>query len=142
MATIVVPSIGVAAERWSRRSSAAGMDYQRGVESTQKDWQQAAGAAEGSYKTGVTAAANAGRFGRGITRAGTQKWRRKTLENGVPRFSQGVLTAQPDYQAGFAPFLEAISRVDLPPRGPAGSPQNYQRVQPIGQALNALKTRA
>jgi hypothetical protein len=140
--TPTVPSIGMVAERWSRRASAASPDYQTGVETTTRDWAGAATAAEGAYKQGVTAAANAGRFGKGVTKAGTQKWRKNTVAKGPARFAQGVQTAQPDYQGGFAPFLEAIGRVDLPARGPAGSPQNYQRVQPIGQALNALKLRS
>ena len=44
-----------------------------------------------------------------------------------------------DYQAGFAPYREAISQVTLPPRGPRRAPQNIQRVQAIVTALSARK---
>jgi len=136
-----VPSIGVIAERWSRRASQASPDYQSGVEKTGRDWAQAALASEGAYKAGVTAAAGAGRFGKGVTRAGTAKWRKRAAEVGPARYSQGVQVATPEFSSGFAPYAEAISRIDLPPRGPRGSSQNYGRVMPIGQALNALKNR-
>jgi hypothetical protein len=38
-----------------------------------------------------------------------------------------------------APYLEAIGRVDLPPRGPVGSAGNFARVVAIGTALRNLK---
>lgn len=141
MPTPSVPSISVIAERWSRRASAASPDYQTGIETTSRDWAAASSAAENSYKAGVTAAAGAGRFGKGVQKAGTAKWRKNAIAKGPPRYAQGVQVAQPEFQAGFAPFAEAISRVDLPARGPRGSAQNYGRVQPIGAALNALKNR-
>lgn len=142
MPTPSVPSIGVVAERWARRAAAASPDYEQGVNATTRDWAGASSAAEASYKLGVTAAANAGRFGKGVNRAGTAKWKKNTLSKGPARYAQGVGVAQPEFSGGFAPFLEAIGRVDLPARGPAGSPQNYQRIQPIGAALNALKNRS
>ena len=142
MPTPTVPSISVIAERWSRRAAGASPDYQSGVETTTKDWQAATVAAANSYKAGVTAAAGAGRFEKGVAKAGTQKWRRNAVAKGPARYAQGVQVAQPEFQGGFAPFAEAISRVDLPARGPRGSQQNYARVAPIGTALNALKNRS
>lgn len=141
MPTPNVPSIAVIGERWARRASAASPDYQSGIEKTSRDWAAASVAAEGSYKQAVTEAAAAGRFGKGVSKAGTAKWRKRAAEVGPARYSQGVQVAQPEFQGGFAPFAEAISRVDLPARGPKGSAQNYGRVQPIGAALNALKKR-
>lgn len=142
MPTPSVPSIAVIGERWARRASAASPDYQSGVERTTRDWSANSLAAENAYKAGVTAAANAGRFGKGVSKAGTAKWRKRAAEVGPARYAQGVQVAQPEFQGGFAPFAEAISRVDLPARGPRGSAQNYGRVQPIGAALNALKNRS
>jgi len=142
MATPKVPGIGVVAERWARRAAAASPDYTKGIETTSKDWAAAAGGAAASYKQAVTAAAGAGRFEKGVAKAGTAKWKKNAIEKGPARYAQGVGVAQPEYQGGFAPFLEAIGRIDLPARGPSGSPQNYARVQPIGTALNALKMRS
>jgi len=141
MPTPSVPSIAIIGERWSRRSAGASPDYEAGVTTTTRDWGAATVAAAGAFKAGVTAAAAAGRFEKGVAKAGTAKWRKNAIAKGPARYAQGVQVAQPEFQSGFAPYLEAISRVDLPMRGPRGSAQNYGRVQPIGNALNALKNR-
>ncbi len=142
MARIIVPDIGVVAERWTRRAQGAQQDYQKGVETTQRDWSSAAVGAKAAWQAGVTAAAGRDGFAKGVAKAGTAKWRANSVSKGPGRFAQGVQVAQPEYTGGFGPFLQAIGAVDLPPRGPRGSAQNYQRVAPIGQALNALKVRA
>jgi hypothetical protein len=131
--------LGNVASKWKRRAGSAGEEYRTGVETTAKDWASSAGAAEPAYKAGVTAAATAGRFGKGIIRAGSAKWKQNAAQKGPMRFSQGVEMAEGDYQKGFAPFHEAIGRTDLPQRGPRGSESNYARVSGIGKALHQLK---
>jgi hypothetical protein len=106
---------------------------------TPKSWATAAGAAEKNYVTGVNAAAAAGRFGKGVAKAGDAKWKKNAAEKGPARYAQGVGVAQADYQSQVGPYLEAIGRVDLPARGPVGSEQNYARVGAIGKALRMLK---
>lgn len=140
MATPTIRALGSVASKWKRRAGSAGEEYAQGVASTSKDWAGAAGAAEAAYKQGVTAAAGAGRFGKGVARAGTAKWKANATSKGPVRFSQGVELAEGDYQKGFAPFHEAIGRTDLPQRGPRGSESNYGRVSGIGKALHQLKT--
>jgi len=135
-----IRALGSVASKWKRRAGSAGEEYTTGVQSTSKDWAGAAGAAEGAYKQGVTTAANAGRFGKGVARAGTAKWKANASAKGPARFAQGVEMAEGDYQKGFAPFHEAIGRTDLPQRGPRGSESNYGRVSGIGKALHQLKT--
>src|SRR5262249_31373026 len=66
---------------------------------------------EPAYKQGVTAAANAGRFGKGVAKAGNDKWKANTLAKGPERFSQGVQIAEPAYSAGAQPYTR-------PSRGP------------------------
>ena len=140
MATVVVPSIGVSAERWSRRASAASPDYQRGVETTQRDWAQNASAAEAAYKQGVTAAANAGRFGKGVARAGDAKWNRNAAGKGGDRYGPGAQAATGDFSTAIGPVLDVIKSTDLPAKGPRGQDSNYDRSKKIGQALRQFKT--
>jgi hypothetical protein len=106
---------------------------------TAKSWAGAAGAAEKNYVAGVNAAAAAGRFGKGVAKAGDAKWKKNAAEKGPARYAQGVGVAQGDYQSQVAPYLEAIGRVDIPARGPVGSESNYGRTAVIGKALRALK---
>ena len=80
-----------------------------------------------------------GRFGKGVAKAGSAKQINNSLSKGIGRFSQGVAGATGDYAEGVAPFLEIISRTNLPPRGPKGDPQNIARVAAIATALHAGK---
>jgi len=140
MPTPTVRPLGTVAGKWKRRAGSAGDEYRQGVEGTTKSWAASAGAAEGAYRQGVTAAATAGRFGKGVARSGDAKWKNNSAQKGPARFSQGVEMAEGDYQKGFAPYHEAIGRTDIPQRGPRGSESNYSRVSGIGKALHQLKT--
>jgi hypothetical protein len=135
----IVPSVSRVAEKWARRAASASGEYEEGVRTTPKSWASAAGAAEKNYVAGVTAAAGAGRFGKGVTKAGDAKWKRGATEKGPTRYAQGVGVAQADYASQVGPYLEVIGRTDLPMRGPTGSEANYGRVAAIGKALRALK---
>lgn len=130
------------AEKWQRRAAVAGPDYQQGVQAPRTPWAQAAGAADASYRQGVTAAANAGRYAAGVRKAGDEKWRQNALAKGPGRFAEGVQLAVGEWQKGFAPYQSAIAALTLPARGPAGSPQNLQRVATVAQALRQVKERA
>lgn len=139
MPRIVVPDVGKVSKKWAARSQAAGGDYSDGVQSTAKDWQGTTIAAAPNYKAGVTAAANAGRFEKGVARVGTSKWRANALSKGPMRFAQGVGVAEPDYSAAMAPVMQTIGAIDLPPRQPTGSDGNIQRVALIAKGLRQMK---
>jgi hypothetical protein len=128
------------AAKFVQRAGAAASDYSAGVKSPSRDWATAAGAAEDAYKQGVTAAAARGAFGKGVAAAGTAKWQNNAVNVGAGRYPQGVANANAAYQKGFGPMLQVLTGVSLPPRGPAGSPQNLQRVQAIADALHRAKT--
>ncbi len=138
MPPATVPSVANVAAKWARRAASAGGEYEQGVRSTSRSWAGSAKAAEGNYRTGVTAAASAGRYGKGVDRAGDAKWKRGAIEKGPMRYSQGVGVAEKDYADQVAPYLSAIASVDLPARGPTGSEGNYARVAAIGKALRQL----
>jgi hypothetical protein len=136
----IVPPVGRVAEKWARRAASASGEYEQGVQQTPKSWAAAAGAAEKNYVAGVNAAAAAGRFGKGVAKAGDVKWKKNATEKGPMRYAQGVGVAQQDYAGQVGPYLEVIGRTDLPPRGPVGSEANYGRVAVLGKALRQAKT--
>jgi hypothetical protein len=138
MAMPIVPAISKVAAKWARRAGSAGQEYSEGVAATSRSWATASTAAEKNFVAGVTAAANAGRYGKGVNRVGDAKWKKNAVEKGPARYSQGVGVAEQDYAAQVGPYLEAISRVNLPERGPTGSEQNYTRTAAIGKALRQL----
>jgi hypothetical protein len=125
--------------KWKNRASAAAPDYTAGVTAPLRDWAANATAASGAWKQGVTDAAGRNAFEKGVRRAGTAKWQAKAVSLGARRYPEGVAAAEADYESGFKPFYEALSKIDLPPRGPRGDPRNYERVKTIGDTLRKVK---
>lgn len=127
------------ADKWGRVTPARSIDYKKGVENPKRDWAEAAEAAEGVYKQAVIEAANAGRYGKGVAKAGTQKWKTNAIAKGPSRFAAGVALGKGAYLKGFAPYQEVIASTELPPRGPKGDPANLQRVVVLAAALHSKK---
>jgi len=125
--------------KWIRQSEASAPEYKFGVENPKVDWAAATKAAEGNYKSGVIKAANEGRFGKGVVKAGTAKWQRNAASKGADRWPAGIANAQADYESGFAPFRETLVNLVLPDRGPKGDPKNIQRVAAVAKALHEKK---
>jgi hypothetical protein len=122
-------------DKWQRRAAVAQPDYVAGVQNPRQAWDVGAKAGEANYKTAVTTAANAGRYGQGISRVGNQKWVDGATKKGPGRYVEGVQLGGANFQDRISQVLSTIEGVSLPPRGPKGSPQNYGRVTPIGEAL-------
>lgn len=134
-----IKDLGKSAAKWSARASVATGDYTSGVQNPRRPWAEAAAAGAENYKAGVIAAANEGRFGAGVRMAGNQRWTENTQLKGPSRFAEGVSQGAPAWERGFKPYQEAISKLQLPPRGPKGSPGNLQRVAVVAQANRDLK---
>lgn len=122
-------------DKWQRRSSVAQPDYVAGVNNPRQPWDQAAKAGAANYRTAVTQAATEGRFEKGIARVGNDKWTKGATQKGPARFVEGVQLGGGNFQERINTVLTTIEGVTLPPRGPKGSPSNYGRVTPIGEAL-------
>lgn len=136
---VAIRSTREIAEKWSSVTPTRTAFYEAGVKAPKKDWARATFAAEDVYKQAVIRAANEGRFGKGVNKAGTEKWQRKSIDIGAGRWGPGVSVAAPDFEAGFAPYRDAIEKITLKPRFPKGDPRNFDRVRQIGDALHALK---
>lgn len=129
-------------DKWSRRASAAGPDYQAGLGAPRQPWSQGAIAAKDAWRAGVTDAAGRDAYAKGVAAAGDAKWLKKATDLGVRRYPEGVSAAVEDYKSGFAPFYDALSKIDLPPRGARGDPKNVERVRVIMQTLRSIKTQS
>ncbi len=116
-----IKPLNIAADKWQRRSSVAGQDYRQGIEQPRREWEQAASESNDLYAQAVTAAANAGRYGEGVRRAGNARWKNNALRKGPGRFTEGVGLAVGEWQRRFEPFHRAIAAVTIPPRGPKGT---------------------
>lgn len=134
-----IKSMANITDKWTRVTPGRSEDYKLGIANPRRDWQQATSGAEANWKAGLDAAASKGLFGKGVNAAGTKKWQDKALKKGPGRFAEGVYTAGPDYSKGFAPYREAISRVDLGPKFPRRDPRNIDRVRKVCDAMVAEK---
>jgi len=134
-----IKSAARSTEKWKRASQSAQPEYTTGVTETKKDWGQNTLAAGESYEQGVTAAIGDKRFQKGVSKAGTDKWRKQTLLKGPARWADGIAKSGNAYEQGFAPFRSVIEGLTLPPRGPKGSPQNLLRVAAVANALHEAK---
>ena len=134
-----IKSMARITEKWTRVTPQRTEDYKKGIESPRRDWESETIAAKENWKAGVDAAAAKDMFAKGVTAAGTKKWKDKALAKGPGRFAEGVYIAGPDYEKGFAPYREAIARVDLGPKFPRRDPRNLDRVKRVVNALIAEK---
>jgi len=130
-----IKSLAAIRDKWTRVTPGRTEDYKLGIKNPRRDWETETTAAEGNWKAGVDAAQAKGLFVKGVAKAGSKKWQDKALKKGPGRFAEGVYIAGDDYEKGFAPFREAIARVDLGPRFPRRDPRNLERVRRVVDAL-------
>jgi len=134
-----IKSLSAIRDKWTRVTPGRTEDYKLGIKNPKRDWEEETLAAKGNWKAGVDAAAAKDLFGKGVSKAGSKKWQEKALLKGPGRFAEGVYIAGDDYEKGFAPFREAIARVNLGPRFPRRDPRNLERVRRVVEALIAEK---
>jgi hypothetical protein len=131
--------VGRAVEKWKSRASVAVEDYKKGIAAPRNPWSSAASAAASTFQQAVTAGDIGDRYARGVTAAGDAKWSGMAQNKGSARYTQGVTLGAPYYQSGISDVLSVIEGVTPPPRGPAGSPGNWEIPKAIGDALHAMK---
>jgi len=134
-----IKSLDLIAEKYGRVTPGRSADYEAGIRNPARDWEDATAKAESNWESGVQAAISKKQFGKGVHEAGTSKWQKKALELGTARWGPGVTAAVDDYKSGFSKYHSVIERLTLTPRKEVGNPQNYRRVQEIGEALRRAK---
>ena len=134
-----IRSVDQIASKWASVTPMRSEDYALGIMNPRRSWAAATKAAEPAYQDGVTKAIGRKAFGKGVTKAGDEKWQRKAQTRGVANWGPGVAEAKGDYAAGFAPYQAAIAAVTLPPRYARRDPRNLARVKAVVDALVAKK---
>lgn len=134
-----VRNAGGVAEKWANKTSGATAEYEQGVRNPRNSWAQGAQAAKEAYKTGVTQAAQSGRYEKGVAAAGDAAWSQGALDVGVGRFAGGVQAGINKYASRVSKYLQVIESTSLPPRQSKGSPANLQRVSVMAEALRKAR---
>lgn len=136
---IKIKSAAAIAKKWAEVTPLRAKQWEDGIKETSSDEQEnAAIASAPTWEAGVMEAAARGGYARGIEE-NRGRWKRKALAVGPQRFGPGVRAAETDQAQGFAPYRETIAGLTLGPRGPRGSPGNYERVREVGEALHAKR---
>lgn len=130
-----IKSLSQIRDKWTRVTPGRTEDYKLGIASPKRDWADATLEGKDNWKAGLDAAHAKDLFAKGVSKAGTGKWKERALKKGPSRFAEGVYIAGPDYEKGFAPYRDAIERVDLGPRFPKRDPRNLDRVRRVVDAL-------
>jgi len=132
-----IRSVDQIASKWAEVTPMRSADYAAGVAAPRRSWAAATKGAEKAYEDGVQKSIARHAFGKGVTKAGDEKWSRKSQTRGVANWGPGVAEAKGDYAAGFAPYQAAIAAVVLPPRYARRDPRNLLRVKAVVDALVA-----
>lgn len=126
-------------KKWAEVTPQRSGDYAAGIDNPRRPWAKATAEAEKAYEDGVAKSIARKSFGKGVLKAGDEKWHRKASVNGTRNWGPGVAEAQGDYAAGFAPYRDAIAAVKLSPRYARRDPRNVARVTDVCSALVAKK---
>lgn len=133
---ISVKSASDIAQKWADVTPGKAGYYEAEAPAAAAEWEANTVNAGGTYKAGISVAGIEKRFVGGVRRAGAAKFARKVKDVGVSRYSPGVTAAKADFEAGFADYAAVLEGLEIPDRGPRGSPGNYAIVQTVGDALH------
>lgn len=125
---------------WVNAAGRAGPAWTQGIQSTQKDQAALAAAAQPAWLAGVQDAAANNRFAAGVTRRGTPYWKSQS-EAKSANYTTGYTAGASNQLSSAQKLMNALPGIvsGLPARGPAGSPQNLQRVAQLDNALHQAR---
>ena len=133
---ISVKSATEIAKKWALVTPARASYYELEAPAAGGKWEERTTASGGVYKAAISAAGIQDRFVGGVKKAGAAKFSRKVKDVGVDRYAPGVAAAEADMAKGVAPFRDILDGLEIPDRGPRGSPGNYAIGQKVGDALH------
>lgn len=131
-----IPDATSVAEKWATRAGAAQSEYVDKVK--QSTWKAEAAAGEANYNQAMQDVLAKKKRLAGINKVSDTDWQNKVAAK-AGRFTEGVTQGKDAMASGIGAVLNDIKSAmpSLGPRGPKGSPGNYQRSQKLGDALHA-----
>jgi len=139
MRRISVKSASEIAEKWASVTPGRASYYASEAPEAGGKWEERTSASGGVYLAAISAAGISDRFVGGVKRAGAAKFARKVRDVGVARYAPGVAAAKEDFARGFADYQAVLDGLEIPDRGPRGSPGNYAIVEKVGSVLHAKR---
>jgi len=125
-----------AKDKFVRRVSVAGPDYEKGVKNPLRDWLTEFTDALEKMSEGIKEAIEEGRVEKGAARRGTGFWKERASRKGPPRWRDETPKAGDTWAKEWSPFRDAIEATPLEKKKRKGDPANIDnRVKPIVSAL-------
>jgi len=100
-----MPTAQQAAAKWQTRLKGAQQEIRQGVEATTESPMEKAAAAADKWVNRVQEAHANGKFARRLRGVPIEKWKRNTIDKGIPRIAQGVDSAVDDMEDFFSELL-------------------------------------
>ena len=133
---ISVKSAADIAKKWAEVTPGKSGYYEAEAPAAGAEWEANTVASGGTYTASLATAGIGQRFIGGVKRAGAAKFSRKVKDVGVARYGPGVAAAKADMEKGVADYVSVLEGLEIPDRGPRGSPGNYAIVEKVGSALH------
>src|SRR3990172_5643042 len=105
----MVMSASQVAEKWARNTKAATQSMKDGGMAVTTSPTELAAARSDAYVSGIQRAGNEGRWQAGLRRVTLQTWKDRMVSKGIPRVSQGVTDATPDFQSFMGELLPFVA---------------------------------
>ena len=110
-----------AAAKWAQRLGAATDAVKQGVQAVQVSPMEKAANRQDAYISGVTRAANSGKWARGLRRRTLGDWQQSMINKGLPRIASGAAASQPkmeSFMQQWLPYEEQLkNKLASMPRG-------------------------
>ena len=126
-------------QKYTQNTANAGQSYKDGINNPRRDWLASTTAAENTWAQAVTAAANNGAFGKGLTQDASAKQKNNAINLGANRYPTGTANAAPAWVKFTQPVLDAMAGVPDMPRGPKMSQQNFDKQHAYAAAAHGAK---
>lgn len=130
-----------AAAKYQASSATGQATWLDGINNTTVDVMGRAVNAVPAAIAGYTQSLQSGAYARAVTASGgTANWKTKSQAKAA-NYGVGITAGLPKFESAIGKIMQAMPGIvnSLGPRGPVGSPQNYQRSAAVGQALHAQK---
>ena len=130
-----LPTPDEVAKKWAERGSASGSEWVN--QAAKSTWKTEAIAGEANYGKQMQKVISEKRREKGIEKASDAQWQEGIKKN-ESRFTTGITNSQGKMSEGMTAVLNDIKTAEaqLPPRGPKGSPENFQRSKMLGEELH------
>ena len=130
-----------AAQKYQASATTAQSTWLQGIQGTTVDVMGRAVNAIPAAIQGYTQSLQSGAYARAVAASGgTGNWKTKS-EAKAQNYGVGINAGMQAFESAIGKIMSAMPGIvnSLPPRGPVGSAQNYNRSAAVGQALHAQK---